>query len=196
MCTVAPRQVRLKDGRVATIRCASPEHARGLYDLARHIAAEHAYTVAEPDEVPGPEEMEDRIRDRRSHTARLLLVATDEEGHVIGELDCGAGSRRRLAHRARFGISVAKDHRGVGIGHALIDTMIQWASGHREIEKVVLGVFADNDAAISLYKRLGFAIEGRRVREFKLGPGRYADDLIMARMVKQPSHAPARVMVL
>jgi RimJ/RimL family protein N-acetyltransferase len=196
MCTVAPRQVRLKNGRVATIRCASPEDARGLYDLSRHIAAEHAYTVAEPDEVPGPEEMEERIRDRRSHTSRLLLVAADEEGRMIAELDCGAGSRRRLAHRARFGVSVARDHRGQGLGHALIDTMLEWASAHHEIEKVVLGVFADNDAAISLYKRMGFAIEGRRVREFKLGPGRYADDLIMARMVKQPSRPPARVLVL
>src|SRR5262245_66604946 len=120
MCTVPPRQVRLNDGRVATIRCASPEHARGLYDLARHIAAEHAYTVSEPDEVPGPEEMEDRIRDRRSHTARLLLVATDEMGHVIGELDCGAGCRRRLAHRARFGILCARGQLRLGIGSARI----------------------------------------------------------------------------
>jgi ribosomal protein S18 acetylase RimI-like enzyme len=115
---------------------------------------------------------------------------------VIGELDCGAGSRRRLAHRARFGISVAKDQRGQGIGQALIGAMIEWASTHREIEKVVLGVFADNDAAVSLYRRMGFAIEGRRLREFKLGPGRYADDLIMARMVKEPSRQPARGMVL
>ena len=178
MCTIAQRQVRLKDGRVATIRCASPEDARALSELSRHIAGELAYTVTEPDEAPDAQEMEERIRDRHAHPSRLLLVAADEEGRIIGELDCGAGSRRRLAHRARFGVSVDKHRRGLGIGRALIQAMLEWAGAHPAIEKVVLGVFAENEPAIALYRSMGFVIEGRRVREFKLGPGRYADDLI------------------
>jgi RimJ/RimL family protein N-acetyltransferase len=196
MCTIAPRQVRLKNGRVATIRCAAPEDARPLAELSRHVAGELTYTVSEPDEAPDAAEMGDRIRDRHEHPSRLLLVASDEQGRVVGELDCGAGSRRRLAHRARFGISVAKDHRNQGIGHALIETMLEWAGAHPVIEKVVLGVFAENDAAIGLYKRLGFVVEGRRVREFKLGPGRYADDLIMAKLIKEPARPRVRAMVL
>jgi RimJ/RimL family protein N-acetyltransferase len=196
MCTVEPTQVRLKNGRTVIIRSASPEDARGLASLARHVASELAYTVAEPDEAPTVEEMAERIQDRHAHPARLLLVAANTDGHIWGELDCGAGSRRRLAHRARFGISVARDHRDQGIGRALIQTMLDWASAHPVIEKVVLGVFAENEPAIGLYLRLGFVLEGRRVREFKLGPGRYADDLIMARMVKVPARVPVRVGVL
>jgi len=42
----------------------------------------------------------------------------------------------------------------------------------------------------------GFQSPQYRVREFKLGPGRYADDLIMARMVKVPARVPMRVGVL
>jgi ribosomal protein S18 acetylase RimI-like enzyme len=41
-----------------------------------------------------------------------------------------------------------------------------------------------NDAAIALYRKHGFAEEGRRVREIKLGPGRYTDDLVMYRLVE------------
>src|SRR3954465_10734484 len=140
MGTVQPKQVKLKDGRAATIRCASPEDARALCELSRHIAGELAYTVSEPDELPCMEEMDERIRDRHAHPARLLLVAVDDDGHLIGELDCGAGSRRRLAHRARFGLSVASNRRRLGVGRALIETMLTWASQHPAIEKVVLGV--------------------------------------------------------
>ena len=196
MCTVEPRLVRLKNGRAVTVRCASAEDAKGLALLSRQIAGELAYTVTEPDEAPSAEEMAERIQDRHAHPARLLLVAANTDGHIWGELDCGAGSRRRLAHRARFGISVARDHRDQGIGRALIQAMLDWAGTHPVIEKVVLGVFAENEAAIELYRRMGFVVEGRRVREFKLGPGRYADDLIMARMVKVPARAPVRVGVL
>ena len=196
MCTIAPRQVLLKTGQQATIRCASPEDAKAVVELSRHVAGELAYTVTEPDEALNFEEMSDRIRDRYSHPARLLLLATDEHGEVVGELDCGAGSRRRIAHRARIGISVAKSYRGQGIGRALIQVMLDWATAHTTIEKVVLGVFAENQAAIALYERMGFALEGRRIREFKLGPGRYADDLIMAKMVKEPQRFSVRAGVL
>jgi RimJ/RimL family protein N-acetyltransferase len=196
MCTIAPREVRLKNGRVATIRCASPGDSRALTELSRQIAGELAYTVIEPDEAPDSDDMEERIEDRRAHPSRLLLVGVNEDGRVIGELDCGAGSHRRLAHRARFGVSIDKHVRGQGLGRALIQAMLDWAAAHPVIEKVVLGVFAENEPAVALYRRMGFVVEGRRVREFKLGPGRYADDLIMAKMVKQPTHAPDRTRVL
>lgn len=46
------------------------------------------------------------------------------------------------------------------------------------VEKIGLAVSADNEGAIRLYKRLGFAEEGRRPREMKLGPGQYMDDIL------------------
>jgi ribosomal protein S18 acetylase RimI-like enzyme len=50
-------------------------------------------------------------------------------------------------------------------------------------EKIGLSVFATNVNAIRLYKTLGFVEEGRQPREFKVGDGLYADNVLMYRIV-------------
>jgi len=93
------------------------------------------------------------------------------------------GPHRRIAHRGTCGFSVAKQWRGKGIGTTLLQTLIEWAGANPLIEKVGLAVFANNEQAIRLYRKLGFVEEGRRPREMKLGPGQYVDDIMMYRFV-------------
>lgn len=47
----------------------------------------------------------------------------------------------------------------------------------------MLGVFSTNHRAISLYKKMGFLEEGRKIFEFKLNDGEYIDDVIMYKFV-------------
>ena len=65
-----------------------------------------------------------------------------------------------------------------------METVIEWASEHRLIEKIGLGVFANNITAINLYKKLGFVEEGRKIREIKIGPNRYVDSVLMYKFIK------------
>jgi RimJ/RimL family protein N-acetyltransferase len=64
-----------------------------------------------------------------------------------------------------------------------MQTLIEWAEAHPGIEKLTLGVFATNTRAIALYRKLGFAEEGRQPREVKFGPDDYVDLLLMYRFV-------------
>jgi ribosomal protein S18 acetylase RimI-like enzyme len=48
---------------------------------------------------------------------------------------------------------------------------------------VSLGVFSTNQRAISLYKKMGFVEEGRKIKEFKMSEREYVDDIIMYKMV-------------
>ena len=59
-----------------------------------------------------------------------------------------------------------------------------WAEAHPVIEKLCLAVFATNEPAIGLYRKLGFVEEGRRPREVKLAPNQYVDDICMYRFAK------------
>lgn len=61
--------------------------------------------------------------------------------------------------------------------------MVAWAAQHPLIEKVCLGVFSTNHRVIALYKSMGFAEEGRKIKEFKLNDTEYIDDILMYKFV-------------
>jgi putative acetyltransferase len=64
---------------------------------------------------------------------------------------------------------------------ALIDWADQWA----QLLRIELTVFADNDAAIALYRKFGFEHEGTH-RAYALRDGVYADVHAMARLHPAP----------
>lgn len=68
-------------------------------------------------------------------------------------------------------VVVAPDQRGRGIGRALVEAGITWAAG-RHGRRMLLEVEHDNDPALALYRRLGFADLARR-RDY-YGAGRHA----------------------
>jgi RimJ/RimL family protein N-acetyltransferase len=98
---------------------------------------------------------------------------------IVGSLNFIGGSRERTKHKGEFGMSVLKDFWGLGIGSALLQSLIEWAKGSG-IRKIQLEVMADNERAINLYKKFGFKIEGRKEKAvFK--NGEYTDILVMGR---------------
>ena len=76
------------------------------------------------------------------------------------------GDRDKIRHRADFGISIDKAYWNLGIGTALLDACVQCAAnaGYEQIE---LNVVAENETAISMYRKAGFAEYGRNPRGFK-----------------------------
>ena len=56
---------------------------------------------------------------------------------------------------------VSPDHRGRGVGEAVVGAAVEWARG-RGAPRVVLHVMPDNGHAVAMYERLGFRRTGRR----------------------------------
>jgi len=69
-----------------------------------------------------------------------------------------------------LGMFVAADHRGGGIGSALLETVVDWART-QEAHKISLAVWPTNYPAIGLYARYGFRIEGARRRHYRRRSG-------------------------
>lgn len=66
------------------------------------------------------------------------------------------------SHVGSFGISVAKEERGRGIGKLLTELVLKEAEKKLvDLEIIVLGVFEGNDIAHRMYKKFGFAEYGR-----------------------------------
>ena len=97
--------------------------------------------------------------------------------------NCGVNEiadRLKMRHRAELGISIKKKAWGLGLGTILISRALEQAKENR-FTQVELGVFADNERAIGLYRKLGFTEMGRIPKAFCLKDGTYRDE---AQMVK------------
>lgn len=105
------------------------------------------------------------------------LVAV-EDTLVIGQLSLWR-DRGVYLHTAELGMSVAASHRRLGVGTALIEGAFDWARAF-EVEKLCLQVFPHNEAARTLYRKVGFVEEGLRMRHAKLSYG--YEDLVQMSM--------------
>jgi RimJ/RimL family protein N-acetyltransferase len=102
----------------------------------------------------------------------------------VGIVHLMAQHRFRTRHRARLGISVQAPYRGIGVGEALLTALLDWAAAEPELERIELSVFAHNQRAINLYRKLGFVEEARLAKAYKLADNTYYDDVLMVKWVK------------
>ncbi|MFT4216208.1 MAG: GNAT family N-acetyltransferase [Micropruina sp.] len=100
--------------------------------------------------------------------------ARPSDGGLLGVATVQLVAKTADLHR----IVVAPEHRGRGIGRALVEAGIAWAAGRRG-ERMLLEVEHDNAPALALYRRLGFADLARRDDYY--GAGRHA--LVMQRAI-------------
>lgn len=77
-------------------------------------------------------------------------------------------------------VYVRPEHRGTGVSRALCEHLIDHATG--KVIQVHLGVWAENEPALHLYKKLGFEIYGTEPRYLYVN-GRYLDEHLMVRFL-------------
>ena len=121
----------------------------------------------------------------------LLLVA-ERDGAVVGSAGLHpVGTALRRRHVLTLGISVAREAQGQGVGSALMAAMCDYADRWAGVLRIELTVYTDNAAAIALYRKFGFEVEGSH-RAYALRDGRYVDALAMARLHPEPPALPGR----
>ena len=79
-----------------------------------------------------------------------------------------------------LGMWVLPEWRGRGGGRMLAKAAI--AARPADVHKIELEVFADNEAAIGLYRSLGFEQEGLRRDHYRREDGSLRSALVMARL--------------
>ena len=161
------KTVLLTGGTELLVRNAVASDACALRDVMQRTHAETDYLLSSPDEQSVDDEQEARsLVETECSDNEVELVAV-VDGKIVGSAGVAAvGGRRKVVHRARFGISVLKEHWGMGIGRVLTDTCIDCArrAGYTQLE---LEVVADNERAVSLYRRAGFEEYGRNPRGYR-----------------------------
>lgn len=95
------------------------------------------------------------------------------------------GTQLRRRHVRGLGMAVARSAQGQGVGKALMGALLEWADEWAQVLRIELSVYTDNAAAIALYQRFGFRIEGTH-RGYAMRRGEYADVHAMARLHPRP----------
>ncbi|AFQ52070.1 GNAT family N-acetyltransferase [Burkholderia cepacia] len=155
-------------------------------DAIRQIAAApavYANTLQAP--FPSLEKWAQRIDGIRE---RGFSLVAELDGEVVGHLGLTPEQNPRRRHVAGFGMMVKASHHGRGIGNRLLAAAIDLAENWLSITRIELTVYADNRAAIALYEKHGFRIEGESP-DFALRDGEYVSTCHMARLrrVARPS---------
>ena len=179
---VTERELRLPDGRSVRIRRAVPDDAGLVLEYLRKVGGE-TFNLTFGAEGPGLTESEERdylARVGESDNSLAILAVVGET--IVGGLTFDGGRRPRLRHVGEFGISVAQEYAGLGIGRGMIEYMIGWAERSGVVRKINLKVRVDNTGAIGLYQRMGWVHEGRTTRD-TLIDGQFNDCLLMGRAV-------------
>ncbi len=173
------KTVTLKDGRTCVIRNGEAQDAEGV--LANFIAThgQTEFLSTYPDETTFTVEYEEAYLKKKKEAECDAALVAEVDGVITGTAGVDLISRSdKVKHRAHFGISVDKDWWGIGIGRALTEACIECAkaAGYLQME---LGVIADNERAISLYRSAGFTEYGRNPKGFRTRDGRWQEDILM-----------------
>jgi RimJ/RimL family protein N-acetyltransferase len=105
------------------------------------------------------------------------LFVLEEEGGVVGALALHSTETTGVV---AVGMWVLPTHRGRGGGRKLMEAAL--AGRPEGVHKIELEVFPENEAAIALYRRMGFEEEGLRRDHYRRRDGSLRSALIMARL--------------
>jgi len=174
-----PVKIKTANGQEVLIREARIDEAGELITTVKTFLGDSDYLLMNKEEFNPTVEDEIRWLQSFSKNPNSLFIIAVANGKIVATSDITSGNVQKIAHTASIGISIISEYRGMGLGTVMMQTAIDWAKRKTNLEILWLNVFAANEPAIHIYKKLGFVIEGRQKDYFKLLSGTYHDNLTM-----------------
>ena len=173
--------IKLKDGRECILRNGEERDGQTALDnfILTHEQTDYLLTYA--DENTMTAEQEGQFLQRKTDSEAEVEILAEVDGIVAGLAGIETvGGRDKIRHRAEVGISIDRKYWNLGIGTALMNACMDCAreAGYEQLE---LSVVAENETAITMYKKAGYREYGRNPRGFKSRSGGY-QELVHMRM--------------
>lgn len=126
-----------------------------------------------------PEDSES-AEERRAHWFAMVHPESDEPIGEIGLIGISWPDRR-----AGLSILVLPGWRRSGVGREAIDLLVGWAQGDLGLHRIELRTLPENVPMQRLAEASGFVREGV-LRDYAIERGRFVDNVVYARLSRQP----------
>lgn len=156
-----------------------PAHPDDVNDLSTLF--QHPQVCATTLQLPSQEIWQTRKRVDSAPPAGLHRIVAEDNGRCVGLITIYHQQMPRLIHSGGLGMMVHPDYWSMGIGNQLMAAILDITDNWLDLKRVELEVNTDNPAAIRLYEKFGFEIEGTH-KLHAFGNGRWADSYFMARI--------------
>lgn len=113
--------------------------------------------------------------------AGMTSLVAELDGQVVGQLSLQQCPQVRRKHVGTIGMGVHDRFQGQGIGSQLLAAAVDMADNWLNLSRLELEVYTDNQAALALYRKFGFVIEGEAV-EHAFRNGELVNSYFMARL--------------
>ncbi len=167
------------------IRYPTKEDLNFMLEYINEISKEKTFIRLQGEEISKDEEakfLDLQLEKISKNLSVQLLVFCGEKLVGISGIEM---KEKIEKHIGEFGISIAKDFRGEGIGSILMQCVLNEAKNNlSELKIIILGIFANNDLAKDMYKKFGFLEYGNLPSGIKLENG-YVDHVYMYKVVKE-----------
>lgn len=176
-------EYRLKNGQTLVLRLPTKSDARSLHAYINTLSLERTFVSFQGEEVSFKEEQE-------YVDGLVKKIANQQVFHLLGFIDdqlvTAAGIElqpRTESHQGLLGISVAKEHRGKGIGQLVMEVLVEKAPKYLpQLKIITLQHMGNNLIGRRLYEKMGF-IEYGRLKQGMKHRDQYVDEVLMYKKV-------------
>lgn len=162
---------------------AIPADAPAFIDFMSQVAMETDYLVMDETGFHFSQEQMETIFEAGLENPRELCLLAKNGSEVIGAISVKSSRQFRINHIGDIFIAVKKAYWGHGIGSILLDEVISWAEEMELLKRLELTVQIRNQAAVHLYQKFGFEIEGTQQRGARTDEGEWLDLYYMGKLI-------------
>lgn len=162
---------------------AQSSDAAAFIDFMNQVAVETDYLVMDETGFRFSQQEMETIFEAGLEKPNELCLLAKIDSEVIGAISVKSSQQFRISHIGNIFIAVKKDYWGYGIGSILLDEVIRWAEEMDLLKRLELTVQVRNQAAVHLYQKFGFKIEGTQKRGARTDKGEWLDLYYMGRLI-------------
>ena len=165
------------------IREAEVEDATELVTFLNRVSLETDFTSLDRDGILMTDTEMELFLDKQAHSENQITLLALLNDEIAGLVNITADQRKRVRHIGDLFIVIGKKYWNNGLGSLLLEEVVEWAQASGILRRLQLTVQTRNQAAVHLYQKQGFVIEGRQERGAYIEEGGFIDVYQMGRLI-------------